>query len=424
MAWLPIAALFALVLSGRKFKNLEAIAIVSVISVILGILLWPFVTLGHTSVISSGLFATSLLATTLNKQLAMNHPIFFASIVTSFAFIVGTSWFPLMPFAAATVLLAYFSLGYIEYKKSNVKVVTFLLVVFVAISVIVLPGILRLALNSGEYLGLQGGTRTASIGLVVLSLVLLALSLWTLFQNSDENKKSPSLLFLATTLTLVASIIYLLVSGLAGNQSGFGYGATKYLLTALSFSIPLLWMLAVEQIRPIDYKVIAVSGLIVVILILMIQPDSRKVPAAIVAPHLTSWQFLAPHKLPVHQTESSAIASAINSALESNPDHIFCVSDYGIPETAGEVNFAPYFCNRWAGSLNHDEEPFRWGSIPIGVSNPESLGPPLRNYAGDKVILIRIMKPSGVDANKLDASQTWWFQYVDPSWEIVTVADW
>lgn len=423
MAWVPIAALFALVLSGRKFKNLEAIAIVTVISAILGILFWPFVTLGHTSVISSGLFATSLLATALNKQLVLKHPIFFASLVTSFAFIIGTSWFPLMPFAAAAVLFAYFSLGYLEYKKGKVRVLTYLIVVFVAISIVVLPGVLRLALNSGDYLDLQGGTRTASVGLVIVSLALLAVTVWSLFRRSDKNHESPSQLFLVTTLTLVASIVYLLVSALAGNQGGFGYGATKYLLTAISFSIPLLWMLAIENIRPIDYRVIAVAGLILVTLILMIQPDSRKVPAAIVAPQLTSWQFLAPPGLPVHETQTSAIASAINRAFEANPDHIFCVSDYGIPETAGEVNFPPYFCNRWAGSLNNDQESFKWGAIPIGVNAPDSLSDLLRSYAGDSVILIRIMQPSGGDANTIDVSKTWWFKYADPSWEIITVAD-
>ncbi len=423
MAWVPIAALFALVLSGRKFKNLEAIAIVTVFSVILGILFWPFVTLGHTSVISSGLFASSLLASTLNKQLVLKHPILFASLVTSFAFIVGTSWFPLMPFAAATVLFAYFSLGYLEYKKGKVRVVTYLIVVFVAISLVVLPGVLRLALTSGGYLDLQGGTRTASVGLVIVSLALLAVTVWSLFRRSDENHESPSPLFLVTTLTLVASIAYLLVSALAGNQGGFGYGATKYLLTAISFSIPLLWMLAIENIRPIDYRVIALAGLILVTLILMIQPDSRKVPAAIVAPQLTSWQFLAPPELPVHETQTSAIASAINRAFEANPDHIFCVSDYGIPETAGEVNFPPYFCNRWVGSLNNDQESFKWGLIPIGVKDPDSLGDPLRNYAGDNVILIRIVKPSGGDASTIDTSQSWWFKYADPSWKIITVAD-
>jgi hypothetical protein len=182
-------------------------------------------------------------------------------------------------------------------------------------------------------------------------------------------------------------------------------------------------MLAIELIRPINSRVIAVAGLVFVLLILMIQPDSRKVPAVIVAPQLTSWQFLAPPELRVIKTQTAEIASAINSAFEAKPDHIFCVSDYGIPEQAGEVNFPPYFCNRWAGSLNNDQESFKWGAIPIGVNNPESLGDLVRNYEGDDVVLIRIMKPLGVDANKLDMSQTWWFKYADPAWKIITVAD-
>jgi hypothetical protein len=124
-----------------------------------------------------------------------------------------------------------------------------------------------------------------------------------------------------------------------------------------------------------------------------------------------------------HQTQSSAIASAINGAFEENPDHIFCVSDFGIPVTADEVNYPPYFCNRWVGSLNNDQQSFKWGAIPLGVSNPESLSDLLRNYAADNVILIRIMKPSSANAKILDISQTWWFKYADPSWKIITVAD-
>lgn len=421
MAWVPIVGLFVLVLSGRKLKDTAAIAIVCVVSAVLGILFWPFVTLGHTSVISSGLFAASLLALTINNRLATHHPVFFASLVTSFGVIIGTSWFPLMPFAAATLVLTYFALGRLEYKKGNVKITSFLLVTFIALSAVLLPEVLQLAVNSGNYLELQGGTRTPSFGLVLISLALLSMTIWRFAPPSSEKGPTFSKLFIFTVLILIASNVYLLISALAGNAGTFGYGATKYLLTTVAFSIPVFWVLFVGSLKTIDSKNISAVGLVLILAILMLQPDSRKVPASIVAPQLTSWQFLAPPESIVNDPQTLGIVSAVNTALKAEPDHIFCVSDYGTTGTYWEPNFPSYFCNRWVASLMQDNEPYKWGSIALGIQAKETLEDLQKKYSSEEVVIIHISSPTGTNANPTDISETWWGKYVDKSWKIMSV---
>ena len=419
MAWVPIAALFAIVLSGRNHKDDSTIAILFVSTIVLGILFWPFETLGHSSVISSGLFAISLLALTLNRRFAMNHAIAYASLVTSFGLIIGTAWFPLMPFAAATVALSYFYLLHLEYRKGNVKTVFVLAGILAVLFAVLLPGVLRLASNSAGYLGMQGGTRSPTVGLTILTLLLVAVVTWRLLRSHGSTGVDDQNLFVAVVAVLVSSNVYLLFSALQGNQGTFGYGATKYLLTTISFSLPVFWMLAVEYLKPTNFRVIGAAGLVLILSILMIQPDSRKVPAAIVAPLLTSWQFLTPFDIQKEETQAASIASALGNALQGNPDHVFCVSDYGFPEAGGEPNLYSYFCNRWAGSLNSDEGSFKWGAVPIGVNAKETLSDFRNQYVGEEVVIIRIPRPGGVVANPLDASETWWFEYVDPSWKVI-----
>jgi hypothetical protein len=419
MAWVPIAALFAIVFSGRDHKDEAKIAILFVSTIVLGILFWPFETLGHTSVISGGLFAISLLALTLNRRFAMNHAIAYASLVTSFGLIIGTTWFPLMPFAAATVALTYFYLLHLEYRKGNVKIVFVLAGILAVLIAVLLPGVLRLASNSAGYLEMQGGTRSPTVGLTILTLLLVAVVTWRLLRSPGSTGVDGQNLFIAVVAVLVSSNVYLLFSALQGNQGTFGYGATKYLLTTISFSLPVFWMLAVEYLKPTNFRVIGAAGLVLILSILMIQPDSRKVPAAIVAPQLTSRQFLAPFDIQKDETQASSIASAIGNALEGNPDHVICVSDYGFPVSGGEPNLYSYFCNRWAGSLNNDEESFKWGAVPIGVNAKETLSDFRNQYKGEEVVIIRIPRPGGVVPSSLDASETWWFEYVDPSWKVI-----
>lgn len=420
MAWVPIAALFAIVLSGRNQKDTVKIAVLSVSTILLGILFWPFVTLGHTSVISSGLLAMSLLALTLNRRLATNHPIAYASLVTSFGLIIGTTWFPLMPFAAATVALTYLFLLYLEYKKGNVRTVVVLTAVLAVISAVFLPGVLELVLNSGGYIDIQGGTRSPTLGLIALTVLLVVIVTWKLLRSSDDSDVSGNSLFIAILAILFLSNVYLLVSALEGNQGTFGYGATKYLLTTIGFSLPLLWTLAVDNLKPTNFRVVGAAGLVLILSILMLQPDSRKVPAAIVAPQLTSLQFLAPPD-PNEESNSAAIAKALARALQSKPDLLICVSDSDLVESGGDVNFDSYFCNRWAGSLIANKDPFLWGAVALGVNPKSSLIDSRADYGHDVVAIVRIPSYEEVPKPALDNSETWWWEYADESWKIVQV---
>jgi hypothetical protein len=154
----------------------------------------------------------------------------------------------------------------------------------------------------------------------------------------------------------------------------------------------------------------------------MLQPDSRKVPASIVAPQLTSWQFLTPPNLEEVDPDASAIVSALDLAFLEDPDHVFCVSDYGLPAAGEEVNWYSYFCNRWAGSLNSDKESFFWGAVPIGVNPKETLADFRSKYGNDQVVIIRIPNPVGAGATPLQISETWWGEYVHESWQIVSTS--
>ena len=413
MAWIPLAALCALSLSGKRFTDGVSIVFVATSTVISALLFWPFVTLGHTSVISSGLFAMSLLALALNRDLAIKHPLFFALLVTSLGFVVGTSWFPMMPFAAATVALTYFSLLQVEYKKGNVKIVVLLVSVFTGLSIALLPGVVNLVLNSGRYLEMQGGTRSATLGLVSLFTVLVALCTKKLVSSFDWKIQVGPQLYLATLAVLLGSNIYLLVSGYFENSGSFGYGATKYLLTTISFALTVIFITGIESIKSASPKLIATLGVGVAIVILMVQPDSRKVPAAALLPNLTSWQFLNPN-ISSEDPEYRAIASAINIAMREKPDHVFCVSD-------AEESWNSYFCNRWAGSINLDQSSFVWGAVPIGVNTKESLSDYEAKLDANTVTILRISKPSDLGNSLTEAIDPWWSDYVNPSWKVIDV---
>jgi hypothetical protein len=414
MAWVPLAALCALALSGKRFTNGVSIAFVAASTAISALLFWPFVTLGHTSVISSGLFAMSLLALTLNRDLALKHPMFFALLVTSLGFVVGTSWFPMMPFAAATVAFTYFSLLQVEYKKGNVKIVVLLFSVFAGLLLALLPGVMNLVLNSGRYLEMQGGTRSATPGLVALFAVLVALCTRKLVSSFDWNRPVGSQLYLATLAVLFGSNIYLLASGYLENSGSFGYGATKYLLTTISFTLTVIFITGIDSIKSATPKLIATLGVAVAIVILMVQPDSRKVPAAALLPNLTSWQFLNPNTSSEDDSQYSAIASAINLAMREKPDHVFCVSD-------AEESWSSYFCNRWAGSINLDQGSFFWGAIPIGVNPKDSLNEYKNQLGETSVTILRIANPSESGGATTDTTALWWSEYVSPSWKVIDV---
>jgi hypothetical protein len=217
MAWLPLTALAAIALSGKKFNFLTSVVVLTVSSATLGLLLWPFVTIGHTAVVSAGLFALPLLAVTLNRKLAVEDPILFALVISSLGFIVGTTWFPLMPFAAATVALSFISLLQSEYQKGNKRLVISLGILFGLLALLLLPGVLELALTSGDFLGIDGGTRKPGRVLVVLWFIAVGLIIFMLLRGQASKVLIGPNLFLAVIATLAVSNLYLLISGLLAN---------------------------------------------------------------------------------------------------------------------------------------------------------------------------------------------------------------
>jgi hypothetical protein len=411
MAWLPIAAVSAVVFSGKKFTPPITIAVISVMTAISALLFWPFVSLGHTSVISAGLFAMSLLALTLNRKLALDHPLLFISLITSLGLIVGNIWFPMMPFAAATVALAFLALLQVEYQKGNKKIAIALVSLFVALGLLLLPSVLGLVLGNGGLLQLQGGTRTPATGLVVIWLLTLTTAVGLVLKRNIDRNILGSKLFTVILVVLVASNAYLLMSGFLNNAGQFGYGATKYLLTSIAFTIPVLLIPILDAAKQLRLPEVVAFGAVVMLIVLMVQPDSRKVPKDIVISSNKS----------ISESRSASVAALV-SALSQKPDQLFCVSDYGFPKEKGVENYDSYFCSRWGGSLIGDSQTLaNWRFVPLDRAPIHSLVDAQESAQGEIVIVIRLVKQDLVGLETPPPSETWWGEYVGEDWEILRV---
>jgi hypothetical protein len=55
------------------------------------------------------------------------------------------------------------------------------------------------------------------------------------------------------------------------------------------------------------------------------------------------------------------------------------------------------------------------------MTTKSALNNALKRYEGKKVVLLRITKPLGSTSSPQELSKTWWIDYVDESWEIITV---
>jgi hypothetical protein len=355
----------------------------------------------------------SLLALTLNRKLALEHPLLFISLITSLGLIVGNTWFPMMPFAAATVALAFMALLQVEYQKGNKKIVIALVSLFVGLGLLLLPAVLSLVLGSSGLLELQGGTRTPANGLVVIWLLMLATAVgFVLRRNTDRNFLG-SRLFATILVVLVVSNLYLLVSGYLNNAGDFGYGATKYLLTSIAFTIPILIIPIFEALRKLRFVEVVSFGAMLMIILLMVQPDSRKAPLT----------FVNYSKQSVLDSRYANVAKSLKQALDQSPDTVFCVADYGLPLQGAEMNLDSYFCNRWAGSLNGDESVFIWGSVSLGWSTKDDLLGIKETLEGKNVLVVRLTRPADSDSETetVAVPETWWGKYVNPSWELITV---
>jgi len=420
LAWVPLSAFLALVASGKRVGKLFSVTSIGVVSTLLALLLWPFIGLGHTSVISASLFAIVLLGLTINKTISNDHPIVFLTLVASLGFIIGNIWFPLVPFGAATVALTLAALLQVQYQKGNKRAVFLLVSLFAIAFLALIPRVVELISSNDTLIVLVGATRSASQLLITIWLVLVAVTAWAISRGAKGGKLIGRNLFTFTLAALLASNLYLVATGMLTNAgaSGYGYGATKYLLTSIAFCIPLLWMIiSISQRRPSSLTA-AVTGLALSFMVFVAQPDHGMVVSSGVLP-VTS--VASP-------TAETKVVSAIRDALDKNPDHILCVSDNGQPMAVegaqwNSYQWEAYLCTRWADSLsaNAMNEGFLWRSTMIN-SYPEGTLSQVRDSFKDKnVVIIRFEYPAEDSSGVSEDVDVWWSKYVEPSWQIISV---
>jgi hypothetical protein len=411
MAWAPIAAMVVLAFSGKRPNAGVALLSVAFMSFMFALVFWPFTAIGHTAVISSGLFAAALMAITLNEKFTQQHPFVFATLLTALGFVVGNIWFPLFPFASAVVGVAFLLLLRSEYKKNNKPVVFGLIGFFAVVTYNLLPALLDLVRQNESLLQLEGGTRAATDSLILMWLLLATLAVWATTRNSSRSGSQKGTLFLVAVAALISSNVYLFLTGIMNNGGAPGYGASKYLLTSIAFSIPLLWMTLFLSRKVVTSIKVIVGGVALVFAILVAQPDARPVAVS----------FLADSQEVNTEVPQTGVFPAIQEALEKDADHILCIADYGFPLEDGQTAWDAYFCTRWgqAVAANKLESPRSNWSFSFLNRAPFSDMEQVRDtHARDNVVVIRFPDPL---KPLPEESETWWFQYVSPSWQVITV---
>jgi hypothetical protein len=420
MAWAPLASYVAYALSGVRQAPRTALVVVGVMSSIFGLLFWPFTLMGHSAVIFGGLLAMPFLAITLNRDLATKHPIFFAIILISLGILTSNTWFPLGAFVAVVIVMAIVGLMQIQFRADNKKLVWAFVFISLAVFLIYLPEVIKRILSVSSYLQIGGGTRNASLALSAVWLLLVFLVLWQKRKDSADSVLLGTTLFILTMLTLVGSSFYLLLSGYLGSGESFGYGATKYFVTAIGFSLPVLFLVATQMIGVSTIKGVFLTGVLTVSIIFMAQPDSRMVPATIVFPSFIP--FLAPVDASALDSSVPGVITALKEAVSKDPDQILCVSDFAFPYPDGEISMESYLCSRWGGSLLGDsDKAANWRFVPLDRGPVEGMETVRGILEGDDVILIRFTTLDNEGSPTLDVSETWWGAYVDDDWAVITV---
>jgi len=407
LAWAPLAALLVLVFSGKSFRATAEIFLVVLFSAITILLFWPFVPLGHTSVISSGLFAAGLLAITLNRRWSRRNPIFYVSVSSALAFVVATTWFPLMPLAAATTAAIFLSVVFASHKQQLKRISIFLIGGFLVLTLILLPEVLERVGDSDSYLRMAGGTRTVSELLMLFWLAIAGLIVWRYSKAPKGVLKVGEPLFVGVVVLLLASNVVLYINGLANNSLTPGYGASKYFMVSVALSLPVFFiLLSRNRFEKGQLVRVVGSGLVVLFGILYVQPDSRA----------TAVSFVTPAPAINVENFRGGVLGSIKMAISKEPDHVFCVSDYGF-SYSDDLSIESYLCTRWSQSILGQEWPQEWRFVPLDRIPQDSLIPVLESLRDKKVSVIRFSR-ADLPLLKQD---TWWGPYVDKSWEIIPV---
>ena len=408
LAWAPIAALVAITLSGREpERKVSKFVVLGALTIVYILAFWPFNALGHTSAISVGLFASLLLAATLNLKLASAAPMFYVTLISAGGFIVGATWFPLMPFVAALVATVYLTVLRNQYIQGKKRLALSLFISALLMGFLILPQALTLASSNVNYLQMTGGTRAASDLLVIVWLLLIGLVTYVSSKKSNLFFSIDKDLFKISLFLLVLSSVFLYLTGMNTNAGGLGYGATKYLIVTISLSLPILVLVILTIREKLNFQSLISTVMVLVFGLMIAIPESRSVAA----------QFLAPNVSPDTEAARTFVFLALQEALEKEPDQIFCASDYGHPLPGAEVSMTSYFCTRWGQSLVGDEGGSEWRTVPLGIHPEETLFGVKDVYKTKRVVLIRFPEYS----NLLLQQDTWWSKYVDESWEVVIV---
>jgi hypothetical protein len=326
-------------------------------------------------------------------------------LVLTLAFIVATTWFPLMPLAGAITGLVFLGTLLSQIRKGNRRTAIGMSLVFLGAATALAPELIYFVADNSKYLQMAGGTRDVDPVLILGWLTLLGFIFLRLQKKSIPlvGRKTFSL----ALLLVLASNLYLTFTGVAGNAGSPGYGALKYLMTSIAFTLPILWILSLGPGRKAKVIKILFSGLALIFALITFQDDTRPVAT-----------LFATTPPPANVAAAQyGVFVALEQALEMNPEQIFCASDYGVPLPGGELNMNSYYCTRWGQSLVGDENGQEWRFVPLGRISEDSLTPVLGAYKDKKVVLIRFTDPN----NPIEVSDTWWSRYSDPTWEIVEV---
>jgi hypothetical protein len=189
-----------------------------------------------------------------------------------------------------------------------------------------------------------------------------------------------------------------------------GYGANKYILAIIAFSVPVLWLVISVNKKLVNPLRIIGGGLALILAILVAQPSSQPVAMSF---------FEASDEINTEASQKTVVA-AIQEALERDAEHILCVADYGFPLPDERTAWEAYLCTRWGQSLapNTIKAPiYEWGLVFLNRLPLSSLEWVRDTYAEENVIVIRFSDPD----SQLVAAETWWHKYVHHTWEVITV---
>jgi hypothetical protein len=313
-----------------------------------------------------------------------------------------------MPLAAATTAAIFLAVVFASDKQQSRRISIFLIGGFIVLSLTLLPEVLARVGASDSYLQMVGNTRTASELLMLFWLAIAGFIVWRYSKATKGFLKVGKPLFVVVVVLLLASTVALYINGLANNPIPPGYGASKYLMVSVALSLPVFFMLLFSRNRFEKSQLVRVvgSGLVVLFAILYVQPDSRATAVSFVtaSPEITLEDF------------QGGVFSAIKVAISQEPDHVFCVSDYGFP-ISREIDWESYFCTRWSESILGNPGPYEWKALPLGEIGRKKWKPILESLRDKKVSVIRFSK----EDMPLLKQDTWWGPYVDESWEIIPV---